>query len=155
DRTVAGAKLDAERGAEALPEPAAGAEEAARLRPRQMLLQHAGMGDRLFDINRVLRHRLTQGADKRQRVDSVTVLRLGLGGALCADHLVVLALPSGAPVGVLAGANAFRLCGLDQKTQRGRDLAFEIVVGLQALIDHHALEWVLVDRNDSSVGRLA
>ncbi len=110
-----------------MPEPATGAEEAPRLRPREMLLQYPGMGDRLLDIDRVFGHRFTQRADERQRVDLAGVPSLGLGGVLRGHDPVVLAPPLHTPLGVLARADAGRLCGFDQEAQRGRDLAFEIV----------------------------
>jgi hypothetical protein len=51
----------------------------------------------------------------------------------------VLVLPRRPPIGVLCSVEAGRLRGLGQQAQRGRDLTLEIMVRLQALIDHHAL----------------
>ena len=55
---------------------------------------------------------------------------------------------------VFLGGDAGRLRRLDEKLQRGADLALEILVGHQGLIDHRAFERVLVDRDDGARGRL-
>jgi hypothetical protein len=57
-------------------------------------------------------------ADERQRVDLVAVLDLGLGDAFRGHDQVVLALPPRAPIGVFAGGDAGRFCGLDQQAPR-------------------------------------
>jgi hypothetical protein len=67
----------------------------------------------------------------------------------------VLKLPPRTPVGVSGKADPCGLRCLDEEPQRTCDLAFEIMVGLQALIDHRAFERVVVDRDDRGRRRLA
>ena len=59
-----------------------------------------------------------------------------------------------APLAYGVGVDLGGARGLRQRLQRRRDIAFEIGVGVQVLIDHMAFELIVVDRDNLAFGRL-
>src|SRR5262249_3351889 len=119
-------ELDAERSANPLPEAARAAEKALGGGLRQVLADQRGMGDRLVHVDGIRWHYVAERAQKRERIDRASVLRLLPFGAKAGDVVLVLArkaLPPGLDRG---GVELRRFCRRDQQRQRLRDIALEI-----------------------------
>src|SRR6202044_3677260 len=98
---------------------------------------------------------LGERGDERHWIDRVAAaVGLGLLGFQASDEGVVLFGPMLAALLHGLGVDLSRAHGFRQRLQRGGDVAFQIGVGVQLLIDHVAFELVLVDRDDLALGRL-
>src|SRR5262249_56334352 len=82
-----------------------------------------------------------------------SVLRLPAVGAQLRKLAVVRAGPTLPPRAHRGGIDLRRLCRRNQQRERLGDIAFEIAVGVETLVDHVLLEGVVVDRDDLAARR--
>ena len=68
------------------------------------------------------------------------------------DEGVVLAFPLLAPLVDRVGVQFGRARGLSERLQRSRNVALQISVGVQVLIEHVAFELIFVDGDDLALG---
>jgi hypothetical protein len=119
-----------------------------------MLAQCRPVQDGFVDIDGVGRHDFGKRADQGERIDGfAAAVGLGFFRFESSGEGVVLARPMLATlfhgVGIdLAGAG-----GLRQRLQCGGDVAFEISVGMQVLVDHMTFELIVVDGDNLALGR--
>src|SRR5439155_140564 len=85
---------------------------------------------------------------KRERVNCTSILCLLAPGAKGSNIVLMLACPALAQCLYCAGLDLHRLCRRAQQCQGFSDIAFEIKIRLQVLIDHVLLERMIVDRDD-------